>query len=257
MTQSNSECPAPGAPDFRYEAHENVGSTNSLCFERARSGHPGRLWIRADVQTSGRGRRGREWSSPAGNMFASLLLVDPEPADRIGELPLVAAVALAEAVDKAAGTLQLVKLKWPNDLLIEGAKLSGILLESETLAGDRQAVVLGFGVNCVSHPPLSLYQATDLRSLGYQVSAESLFGSLSAVLAEKLAVWRQPEGFRSIRKDWLGRAAHLGKEITVRSAQQEITGTFADLDERGHLVIQQADGRQRTIYAGDVFLPGV
>ncbi|WP_152501591.1 biotin--[acetyl-CoA-carboxylase] ligase [Labrenzia sp. THAF82] len=256
MSISGMEHPAPGAPDFRFEAHESVGSTNNLCFERARDGNPGNLWIRSDIQTEGRGRRGRDWASPVGNLFASLLLVNPEPAARIGELPLAAAVALAEAVDKAAGTLQLVKLKWPNDLLVEGAKLSGILLEAETLNDGRQAVVLGFGVNCVSHPPLSLYQATDLRSLGFQVSAERLFEALTSTMADQLVQWQQPGGFETIRRAWLKRAAHLGNRITVKLGQEEITGIFADLDARGHLVLRQDDGRQRTIFAGDVFLPG-
>ncbi|ASP33008.1 biotin--[acetyl-CoA-carboxylase] ligase [Labrenzia sp. VG12] len=256
MTARSEERPAPGAPDFRFEEHDSVGSTNSLCFERAQIGHPGQLWIRADQQTEGRGRRGRDWSSPGGNLFTSLLLINPQPADRIGELPLAAAVALAEAVDKAAGTLQLVSLKWPNDLLVEGAKLSGILLEAETLSDGRQAVVIGFGVNCVTHPQLSLYQATDLRSLGFQVTAERLFECLSAAMADTLARWQLPGGFDSIRRDWLKRAAHLGKTITVRTAQEEITGIFADLDARGHLVVKLDDGRQRTLYAGDVFLPG-
>jgi BirA family biotin operon repressor/biotin-[acetyl-CoA-carboxylase] ligase len=171
-------------------------------------------------------------------------------------LPLVAAVSLAQAVDKAAGTLQLVSLKWPNDLLVESAKLSGILLEAETFADGRQAVVVGFGVNCVSHPPLTLYQATDLRSLGYQVSAEHLFECLAACMADQLAGWRQPGGFESVRRAWLDRAAHLGKPVTVKTGREEITGIFADLDARGHLVLKQDDGRLRTLYAGDVFLSG-
>ncbi|WP_299812649.1 biotin--[acetyl-CoA-carboxylase] ligase [uncultured Roseibium sp.] len=255
MTAQGLECPAPGAPDFLYEELETVSSTNSLCFERARAGHPGNLWIRAREQSEGRGRRGRDWMSSEGNLFASLLLIDPEPADRIAELPLAAAVALAEAVDKAAGTLQLVSLKWPNDLLVGGAKLSGILLEAETLADGRRAVVIGFGVNCVSHPPLTLYQATDLRSLGFQVTAERLFACLAESLAEQLSHWQRPDGFESIRTAWLNRAAHLGREITVRTAREEITGIFADMDARGYLVLKQEDGGQRTVYAGDVFLP--
>jgi BirA family transcriptional regulator, biotin operon repressor / biotin---[acetyl-CoA-carboxylase] ligase len=256
MTSQRIEKLAPGAPDFRLEEHDTVGSTNSLCFDRAKAGHPGNLWIRAEVQSEGRGRRGRDWSSPRGNLFASLLLIAPQPAERIGELPLAAAVALAEAVDQSTGALQLVDLKWPNDLLVDDAKLSGILLEAETLEDGRQAVVIGFGVNCVSHPPLTLYQATDLRSLGYQVLAERLFEALVATMSEFLDHWKQPGGFETIRRLWLKRAAHLGKEISVRTAHDEFTGIFADLDARGHLVLKQDDGRQRTIYAGDVFLSG-
>ncbi|WP_305987427.1 biotin--[acetyl-CoA-carboxylase] ligase [Roseibium sp. MMSF_3544] len=253
MIPNTQESPVPGVPDFLFEHHESVGSTNALCFERAREGHSGKLWIRAGEQTQGRGRRGRDWSSPTGNLFASLLLIDPQPAARIGELPLVAAVALADAVDKAAGTLHLVELKWPNDLLVNGAKLSGILLEAEILADGRQAVVIGFGVNCISHPPLSLYQATDLRSLGYQVTADRLFETLASAFAAQLGNWTKPGGFGAIRSSWLKRAAHLGKEITVKTAQEDISGIFADLDTQGHLVLKQDDGRVRTIYAGDVF----
>ncbi len=189
-------------------------------------------------------------------MFASVLLIDPAPMERIGELPLLSAVALAEAVDKAAGTHQLVSLKWPNDLLVDGAKLSGILLEAETLASGQLAAVMGFGVNCVSHPDPALYRATDLRSLGYQVSADRLFEALSETLASYLAIWQQPDGFDRIRKQWLKRAAHLGQQITVKAGQDEITGKFDDLDARGHLVLKEADGQKRTIYAGDVFLSG-
>lgn len=256
MTSQGIEKLAPGAPDFRFEEHDTVGSTNSLCFDRAQAGHPGNLWIRAEVQFEGRGRRGRDWSSPRGNLFASLLLINPQPAERIGELPLAAAVALAEAVDQVTGALQLVDLKWPNDLLVNDAKLSGILLEAESLEDGRQAVVIGFGVNCVSHPPLTLYQATDLRSLGYQVQADRLFEALITTMSGFLDQWKQPAGFDTIRRHWLKRAAHLGKEITVRTAQEEMTGIFADLDARGHLVLKLDDGRERTIYAGDVFLSG-
>ena len=168
----------------------------------------------------------------------------------------LAAVALADAVDKGAGTLHLVSLKWPNDLLVEGAKLSGILLEAETLPDGRQAVVLGFGVNCVSHPPLALYEATDLRSLGYQVSATSLFEALAGEIIRALKLWQQPDGFSSIRRSWLKRAAHLGKQISVKAGSDTLTGMFVDLDARGHLVLKLDDGELRTIYAGDVFLSG-
>lgn len=177
--------------------------------------------------------------------------------ERLGELPLLAAVALAEAVDKATGAHHLAKLKWPNDLLIDGAKLSGILLEAETLSDKRLAVVLGFGVNCVSHPQLSLYPSVDLTGLGYRVTAEGLLGHLSARLAEWLENWQKADGFLPVRAAWLARAAHLGQKITVRNASDEISGTFLDLNAQGHLVLGLDTGEQRTIFAGDVFLPGL
>lgn len=215
------------------------------------------MWIVAEEQTAGRGRRGRDWASNRGNLFASLLLSDPEPRDRIAELPLLAAVALAEAVDGAAGTHNLVSLKWPNDLLVEGAKLSGILLEAETTADGRRAVVLGFGVNCVSHPRTSLYPCIDLAALGYRVDAESLFYRLTGALQSWMNGWKQPDGFDAVRKTWLSRAAHLGQTITVRSAQEEFSGIFLDLNAQGHLVLGLEAGEEKTIFAGDVFLPGL
>ncbi|WP_417689521.1 biotin--[acetyl-CoA-carboxylase] ligase [Roseibium sp.] len=241
---------------MRVERHTSVGSTNSLAFERARAGDPGHIWIVADEQTAGRGRRGRDWSSPVGNLFASYMMLAPDPRERIGELPLVAAVALAEAIDKCAGTYQLAKLKWPNDLLVDGAKLSGILLEAETMPDSRTAVVLGLGVNCVSHPRESLYPCTDLAALGFSVSAEGLFSVLARELDNWLGIWRRSDGFNTVRKAWLARAAHLGQKITVRNGQQELTGTFQDLDPRGHLVLSLENGRRETIFAGDVFLKG-
>jgi BirA family transcriptional regulator, biotin operon repressor / biotin---[acetyl-CoA-carboxylase] ligase len=246
----------PQVPGLRIERHDRVGSTNSLAFERAREGDPGGLWIVAGEQTAGRGRRGRDWASSAGNLFASHLLVNPGPRDRLGELPLLAAVALAEAIDKCAGTHQMVGLKWPNDLLVDGAKLSGILLEAETTSSGNLAIVLGFGVNCVMHPELSLYPSVDLAALGYRISAEQLLSALADSLDRWLTGWRRADGFDAVRKAWLARAVHVGKIIKVRNGDREMTGTFIDLDNRGHLILGLENGQRETIFAGDVFLEG-
>jgi BirA family biotin operon repressor/biotin-[acetyl-CoA-carboxylase] ligase len=248
--------PAWHAPGFRLERHGSVGSTNSLAFDRARAGDKGQLWITAEAQTEGRGRRGRDWESPKGNLFASLLLIDPAPFKHVAELPLLAAIALAEAIDQAAGTHQLCRLKWPNDLLVGGAKLSGILLEAETVHDNRTAVVVGFGVNCACHPELGLYPSADLAGLGYRVSAEQMFQHLAERIAARLERWQSGKGFDEVRKAWLARAAHLGQKITVRIPDNEITGTFLDLDPQGHLVVGLDNGTVKTIFAGDVFLPG-
>ncbi|MEJ8474310.1 biotin--[acetyl-CoA-carboxylase] ligase [Roseibium algae] len=244
------------ASGLRVERHDDVASTNTLAFERARSGDPGDLWIIAQDQSSGRGRRGRQWASMRGNLFASYLMLNPGPRSRIGELPLVAAVSLAEAIDKCAGTHQMVGLKWPNDLLVDGAKLSGILLEAETVSSEQIALVLGFGVNCVQHPKQGLYPTVDLAALGYRITAEDLFGSLALSLGNWLEHWRQPQGFEVVRKAWLARAIHLGKIIKVRNGDREMSGTFLDLDDRGHMILGLENGQRETILAGDVFIEG-
>lgn len=244
--------PVPQAPGFRFERHASLPSTNSAAMAAARAGQGSGLWVLANVQTEGRGRRGRNWVSPAGNLFASVLLIDPGPRDRIGELPLVAAVALAEAVDRAVGAFGLARLKWPNDLLVGGAKLSGILLEAEPLGDGRLAVVCGFGVNCASHPDPENYAATDLAALGYRVDAEAMFRCLAACLAERLEGWRR-DGFEPARRAWLDRALKLGEEIIVRLPGEDLVGRFRDIDPRGQLVLALAGGTTRVISAGDVF----
>lgn len=244
--------PVPQAPGFRFERHASLPSTNSTAMAAARAGQASGLWVLADVQTQGRGRRGRNWVSPVGNLFASVLLVDPGPRERIGELPLVAAVALAEAVDSAVGAFGLAQLKWPNDLLVGGAKLSGILLEAEPLADGHLAVVCGFGVNCASHPEPENYPATDLASLGYRVDAATMFRCLSASVARRLDNWRE-DGFEPARRAWLERALKLGETITVRLPEEDLIGCFRDIDPRGQLVLELEDGTRRIISAGDVF----
>lgn len=181
-------------------------------------------------------------------------MINPAPTERLGELPLLAAVALSEAIDSATGAYRLARLKWPNDLLVEGAKLSGILLEAEALGPGRTAVVIGFGVNCATHPDESIYPCTDLGVLGYRVSPDEMFRHLSESLPRLLAVWAQPDGFELIRSKWLERAAHLRKQITIRNGEDALTGQFVDLDERGHLVLKLDNGSLRTIFAGDVFI---
>ncbi|GGB60503.1 biotin--[acetyl-CoA-carboxylase] ligase [Roseibium aquae] len=256
MTKEQGLGPAFDAPGLRVERHDTVTSTNTLAFERARGGDPGGLWIVGQEQTQGRGRRGRHWFSGRGNLYASLLLIDPEPAQRIAELPLLAAVALSEAIDAACGTHKLARLKWPNDLLVDGAKVSGILLEAENLGDERQAVVLGFGVNVAVHPADGLYPCTGLSALGYRSDPDSVFQHLAGALSLWLGIWAKPDGFAHVRTAWLSRAAHLGQQITVQNGSREVTGVFRDLDDQGHLVLQPADGGLMTIYAGDVFLPG-
>lgn len=240
---------------YRWHAYESLPSTNEACFAAGRRNDAGSLWITADQQTAGKGRRGRGWHSPPGNLYASLLLLNAarEPAS-IGDLPLLAAVALAEAIETVTGTHALTALKWPNDCLIEGAKISGILLESELLDGGTSIVVLGFGVNCVSHPDTALYTTTDLAALGYRVDSRILFRSLVEKLDYWLALWDRGNNFAAVRSAWLSRATGIGNPITVRLPGRELKGLFLDLDQNGHLVLDEGGGETRLISAGDVFL---
>jgi BirA family biotin operon repressor/biotin-[acetyl-CoA-carboxylase] ligase len=158
--------------------------------------------------------------------------------------------AVAHCAPALAGKLA---LKWPNDLLLSGAKLAGILIESENVPAFSLAI--GIGVNCVTHPDDTPYPATDLASAGADVAPKTLFQALSASMQQRLGEWRRGEGFARIRADWLARAAGLGERISVRLPDREFAGRFAGLDEVGRLLVMQA-GQLTTVTAGDVFAIG-
>jgi len=243
------------AAGHRLAAHETLSSTNAEALTRARGGERGPLWIVAGEQTAGRGRRGNEWVSRSGNLYATLLLVDPAPAERAPELSFVAALALHDAIlDRAPDLRSRLALKWPNDVLCGGAKLAGILIEGERPATEPAvAVAIGLGVNCRHHPPQTSYPATDLKEAGKDVSAESLFEALSAAMVRRFSQWRRGAGFDDIRADWIERAAGLADDMRVRLPGSEMVGRGEGLDARGRLLLRLADGSLQAVAAGDVF----
>ncbi len=209
-------------------------------------------WIMAERQTAGRGRRGRAWHAPAGNFAATLLLRPQMPPPARALHSFIAALALADALAMATGTPARFSLKWPNDVLLDGQKLAGILLESR---GDL--LLIGIGVNLAAAPdparleagalaPVALAPATDCRI------APAQFLDLLAPAFARHAATFAAHGFAPIRRAWLARAAHLGGEIRVRAGGACLTGRFETLDEHGALVLDTGSGLRR-IAAGDVF----
>jgi BirA family biotin operon repressor/biotin-[acetyl-CoA-carboxylase] ligase len=232
-----------------------VESTNAEGLALARGGEVGPRWITARAQTAGRGRRGRPWVSTPGNLYASLLVTDPAPRDQAAQVSFVAALAVHDALAQVASALRSrLTLKWPNDVLGDGAKLAGILIESE--GGARFSVVVGIGVNLRHHPAATEFPATDVAAMGGEANAEQLFAALSASMLDRLIQWDKGAGFAATRADWLARAAGRGGDIRVRLAGKELTGRFTDLDESGRLLLTTADGTITTVAAGDVFPVG-
>jgi BirA family biotin operon repressor/biotin-[acetyl-CoA-carboxylase] ligase len=242
--------PGAAAAGVSLIACDTLGSTNAEALARARSGERGPLWITARTQTAGRGRRGRAWVSEPGNLYASLLLTDPAPPERAAQLSFVAALATHDAIAACAPALAArLALKWPNDILLDGAKVAGILLEAE---GARPLVLaVGIGINCRHHPAATEFRATDLAAAGAGVAVEQLFATLSSAMVERLRQWH--EGFAGIRAAWLARAGGLGGELTARLGGRERTGRFEALDEAGRLLLRLPDGSLETIAAGEVF----
>ena len=256
---------------YRLESHESVGSTNAMALDRARAGDPGRLWIVSKRQESGRGRRGRVWDTPSGNLAATLLLIDDHDLRLAATLGFVAGLALADALEAIIPALDVAvgldggqtggsgrfELKWPNDVLADGAKLAGILLESALLDGKRFALAIGIGVNVVAHPGEVPYPAASLRSLGSGCDAEVLFHALSDAWTANGRVWDQGRGLETIRRRWLSRAAGLGSEVAVRAEGEVVRGVFETIDEDCRFVIRKRDGGIVRITAGDVHFGAV
>jgi len=245
----------PERPAARVERHRAVTSTNSLALERARDGTAaGLAWIVAAEQTGGRGRHGRHWHSPPGNLHATRLVVAPPPLPRLAGLAFVAALALHDAV---AGVVDArararLTLKWPNDLLAGGAKLAGVLTEAETV-GPSIAIAIGIGVNVAGAP---FAGATSLEGLGATASASDLFARLDAAFEARFAQWQGGRGFASVRADWLARAAAPGSPATVRTGRETLSGRFAGLAEDGALLLELDSGQTRRIAAGEVLDAG-
>ncbi|MHA3839795.1 biotin--[acetyl-CoA-carboxylase] ligase [Sphingomonas aestuarii] len=237
------------------------------------------LWLRADRQTAGRGRQGRLWESPLGNLYASTL-VRLRPGDpQAATLALVAAVALDETVRVFAPDLSLpfvssevekrelgarerfstsletnggggrLSIKWPNDLLIEGAKLTGILLERSA-----DAVVIGMGVNLAHHPEALDRPTTCLAAYGVTVAPEPFLETLAEIFARWLSRWRN-EGLAPVRARWIERAHPKGTALSARTGDGTIIdGLFDGLDDNGALILRLAGGGRHVMHAGDVFL---
>ena len=241
------------AQPFRTILLDAAGSTNREAFERAKAGEAGPLWVVARRQTEGRGRNGRPWASELGNLYASLLLRLAHT--KVQQLALLAGVAVREAILAAAqAPIAGLRLKWPNDVLIDGAKCAGILCESQSSAGGERVVVIGIGINLTSHPSGIGRAATDLAARGLELTPEVMLTSLSAAMARWLAAWDGGAGFAYVRAAWLAAAGGAGESLTVNTGAEEIAGTFVDLDPGGGLVLRDGGGALRTLTFGDVTL---
>jgi BirA family transcriptional regulator, biotin operon repressor / biotin---[acetyl-CoA-carboxylase] ligase len=247
--------PIPNLPGWRLTELDETGSTNADALAAAKSGDPGRLWIRAARQVQGKGRQGRPWVSERGNLYCSLLLIDPaHDLERLGTLPLAVACAVHGTLASLPGAgRHELRIKWPNDLLANGRKISGILLESLVLDERRTAVAIGIGINCAHHPDPSLYEAADLTELGLETSPDALFPHLAATMAATLGAWNHGRGFPQIRAEWLRLARGVGGKIIVNLPAGPLEGVFEDIDATGRLVLRLQNSEIRHISAGDVF----
>ena len=231
---------------YRKIRHGELDSTNSEAQRLAESGETGPVWIIADRQTAGRGRRGRVWSTDTGNLATTLLLRPDAPPAIVGQLSFVAALAAAEMASNFVPGAA-ITVKWPNDLLADGKKLAGLLLE----AGPGW-LAIGIGVNLASAPEGTEFPATSLAQLGIAApSSETALTVLAARFAHWYDAWMN-KGFETIRAAWLARAGGLGAPIRARLPHETRHGVFEGIDASGALLLNE-QGNVRAIAAGEVF----
>ncbi|MBO20772.1 MAG: biotin--[acetyl-CoA-carboxylase] ligase [Rhodospirillaceae bacterium] len=235
-------------PGCHLIVKDSVGSTSEDAKALAAEGAPHLTVVWAGEQTAGRGRHGRSWASPRGNLYLSILLRPDCAVADAPQIGFVVGTAMARAVHATAGAH--VELKWPNDLLLGGRKLSGILLESAARPdGALHWVIAGIGVNIGSQPDVR--GATSLCAAGHNVAVASLLEAFLIHLVDLLGIWSR-DGFMPIRAAWSALALGQGTEVSVKLPAGERRGTFGGIDDRGNLLLETG-GATEHIAVGDVF----
>ncbi|MEM9575126.1 MAG: biotin--[acetyl-CoA-carboxylase] ligase [Pseudomonadota bacterium] len=241
------------------EAHlAQVGSTNEDLFVYAKTEeNVDRLWLTAGQQMSGKGRRGRNWMSPVGNFHGSLYLSKPCEIQELGFFPLVCAVAVQRAIASVleSNTRQ-VQIKWPNDILVDGAKICGMLIEASHQK-DHVDVVIGCGINLVAHPHDTPYPATNLKDLGANASTSEMLFHLASSFDEILTQWDRGNGNGTILQLWKDHARGIGEKTIVNLANGQIEGIFEGINANGVLLLREPSGKLNEISAGDIFYPHI
>ena len=235
--------------EFKVHTYASLPSTQDYVKELAEEGLPEGIVVQCLEQKKGRGRHGNEWVSPIGNLYMSVLLRPGCPVGEAGQISFVAAVALSAAMDEVLEKGHKKTLKWPNDILIDGRKVSGILIEKE-----GEAYALGMGVNILSAPE----GAVCLKELaGENRLAIHPFRDLALEkLGHYYGTW-QKKGFAPIRKQWLAQAHGLNEKLEIRTAGYKKEGIFRDLDKRGYLIIEGPEGKTFDINSGEVYFPSL
>jgi BirA family transcriptional regulator, biotin operon repressor / biotin---[acetyl-CoA-carboxylase] ligase len=240
-------------PAYRLVRHGSIGSTNDEAKRLALEGAGERTLVWALEQTAGRGRRGHAWASPYGNLYLSLILRPAYSLGRAAQLGFVAALAVGDTLDAVAGGLQGLSYKWPNDVLVNGRKIAGILLESELREGEiPEFVILGVGVNLASSPQGTELSATSIAEQGLQPPSPA---DALEEFARNFHAWERrwsENGFAPVRTAWLARAMSLGQPIRVQLQTATLYGRFLDIDQQGALLLESAE-ELRHISAGEIF----
>lgn len=256
MTKKRAFHPSDLLNSYHLLAFDELDSTNEEAKRLARAGgsHGAVIW--AKRQTSGKGRMGRSWVSPEGNLFVSILLQPGKDVKQFAQISFVAAVAAAESLIPLLPPGRKLRLKWPNDILLDDKKLGGILLESFQTETGQSWVVVGIGLNVERFPTETEFPATCLKDAGVElISAKIVLSRLVHHFIETYNEWDAKE-FAPIRKAWTSHAWGIGKPLRARLPDGEITGVAEGIDDAGSLILTLPDGKKRYIHAADIFPAG-
>jgi BirA family transcriptional regulator, biotin operon repressor / biotin---[acetyl-CoA-carboxylase] ligase len=233
--------------------YPSIDSTNLEAHRVFATGERGPLFILADEQTAGKGRLDRNWASLRGNCYSTLLLPLDAEISAVPQIGFVVALAVAEVVEKY--TTKKPQLKWPNDVLMQGAKIAGILCE--VLSSHPRTIAIGCGVN-VAHAPVGLtYPATCLVAEGATTTRDDVFQSFRTALAYWLDLWNNGQNFPAIRDAWTALAIGIGETITMSTGTQHLTGTFEAITEQGAVLLKPPHGPPHILHAGDMHIPSL
>jgi BirA family transcriptional regulator, biotin operon repressor / biotin---[acetyl-CoA-carboxylase] ligase len=233
--------------------HATLDSTNVEARRLFEVGERGPLWILADEQTAGKGRLDRHWASAPGNCYSTLLFQLTEPAT-VPQVGFVVALAVHTVISKFAPHIT-VQLKWPNDVLVDGAKISGIL--SEVISPSPLTLAIGCGVNIVHAPTGLPYPATCLAALGSNASRDDVFAAYRTSLARWLDIWGMGAGFTTIRHEWASRAIGIGENVVMHSGTEALHGRFQGLSDDGAIILKPVNAASRIFHAGDLRIPSL
>ena len=237
---------------FRILGYDSVSSTNDEADSLAEGGAPDQTLVWARSQSSGRGRLGRTWVSPEGNLYTTAILDRGLPLGRLQELSFVASLAVHDTVSGLLPDADLV-LKWPNDVLLGGAKISGILTETR-VRGDHVVALLGVGINLAHAPDGARYPTTALADhLAAPLSVEGLLDLYLKALSARYTLWCS-DGFAPIRAAWAARSRWIGQRVSVENGEQKIVGRYDGIEADGSMIVVGDGGEKQRISAGDVRL---
>ncbi len=242
---------------YQYFWFEETDSTNQEALRQSAKGQKPDSWFCADLQTNGRGTKGSRWVSQAGNLYASLLTSSKCPPEHLAQISIIAALSAITAIEQMASEQYHIGdlcLKWPNDILLKGRKVCGILIESRQ---SRQSslfdIVIGTGINLASNPQIGgLVDAGNLRAEDWSCTRDQLFVALVQSTRDWLSIWRDGDGFETVRLAWLERSCHIGQLITIKVGDEQYEGRMTTISANGALVLEGGSGNEMVFSSGTI-----